>query len=212
MTVEIAEGTVAVVRFDAARCIHARRCVMGAPGAFRANVDGPWIDPDAADPEALMRVAYACPSGAITVERRDGGLQEGPPAANVAMLRENGPIAVHADLTIVGHGRTTRATLCRCGLSKNKPFCDNSHVEGGFVASGEPPSRPSTLSIPELVGPVEVRPQPNGPLMVVGRIEIESGTGRNVARVERAFLCRCGQSANKPFCDNTHKSVGFEAP
>lgn len=212
MTVETADGAAVAIRFDGARCIHARRCVMGAPAAFRANVEGPWLDPDAADVEALVRIALACPSGAITVTRKDGGPQEGPPAANVVAVRENGPLAFHADLEIEGHGRMFRATLCRCGLSKNKPFCDNSHAEGGFVATGEPEAKPSTLAIPDLVGPVRVRPQPNGSLAVTGRIEIESGTGRNVQRTERAFLCRCGQSRNKPWCDGSHKAAGFEAP
>ncbi len=212
MTVETVEGVAAIVGFDAERCIHARRCVMGAPAAFRANVDGPWIVPDAEDPEALLRVAYACPSGAITVRRTDGGPQEAPPRANTATLRENGPIAIHAELTIEGRGAMTRATLCRCGLSKNKPFCDNSHVEGGFVATGEPASRPSALAIADLTGPVAVRPLPNGPLVVTGRLEISAGTGRNVERVEKAFLCRCGHSANKPYCDSSHKAAGFSAP
>ena len=57
-----------------------------------------------------------------------------------------------------------------------------------------------------------VTPRPNGPLVVVGRFEIASGTGRAVDRVEKAVFCRCGHSGNKPFCDGSHKRVGFEAP
>jgi CDGSH-type Zn-finger protein/uncharacterized Fe-S cluster protein YjdI len=212
MTIEVAEGKRATVRFDGGRCIHSRRCVMGAPGAFRANVDGSWMRPDSASPEELMRVALACPSGAITVERHDGGAPETAPRANAVTVRENGPLAVHAELTIEGHGAMFRATLCRCGLSMNKPFCDNAHVKGGFVASGEPASREMTLAITDLVGAVTVMPRPNGPLVVVGRFEISSGTGRAVDRVEKAVFCRCGHSSNKPFCDGTHKKVGFEAP
>ena len=48
--------------------------------------------------------------------------------------------------------------------------------------------------------------------MVTGKLEVESGTGRNVDRVEKAWFCRCGHSSKKPFCDGTHKKVGFEAP
>jgi CDGSH-type Zn-finger protein/uncharacterized Fe-S cluster protein YjdI len=212
MSIEVVEGASATVSFDGHRCIHARRCVMGEPRAFKANVEGSWIDADAAGAEALMRVARNCPSGAIHVARRDGGAQEGPPEANVVMVRENGPLAFHADLRIDGEEVGFRATLCRCGLSRNKPFCDNSHIKGGFVATGEPLSKESALKITELVGPVEVKPVPNGPLMVTGRLEVESGTGRNVDRVEKVWFCRCGHSANKPFCDGTHKKVGFEAP
>lgn len=48
--------------------------------------------------------------------------------------------------------------------------------------------------------------------LVRGNIEIMSGTGRTVVRVQTARLCRCGGSANKPFCDDTHKRIGFQAP
>ncbi len=212
MAIQEARGSRATVRFDGKRCIHARRCVMGAPAVFRANVKGPWIFPDEASVEALMRVAHACPSGAITVERHDGGEDETPPPANEMALRENGPLAIHADLEIAGHGRMTRATLCRCGLSQNKPFCDNSHIKGGFVASGEAPSRETEITIPELTGPVTVAAQPDGPLKLSGMIEVASGTGRSVTRIRGAFLCRCGQSANKPFCDGSHTAAGFKAP
>jgi len=60
-------------------------------------------------------------------------------------------------------------------------------------------------------GPLNVRPQPNGPLAVEGPLEIVSGTGRVVARVTRARLCRCGGSGNKPFCDGTHAKIGFRS-
>ena len=212
MSIEIAEGQKATITFDGHRCIHARRCVMGEPGAFKANVEGSWIDADAADPEALMRVARNCPSGAIHVTRKDGGANETAPEANIVMVRENGPLAFHADLRINGQEIGFRATLCRCGLSRNKPYCDNAHIEGGFVASGEPPSKESELKITDLTGPVDVQPVLNGPLMVTGRLEVESGTGRNVERVEKAWFCRCGHSSKKPFCDGTHKKVGFQAP
>ncbi len=211
MPVEVVEGKAVTVRFDGRRCIHARRCVMGAPAAFKADAKGGWIDADAADAETLMRVAMACPSGAITVERKDGGIAEASPPANQVLVRENGPLAFHADLDIAGPGKMTRATLCRCGLSKTKPFCDNSHIEAGFAATGEPVARDMVLGIPDLTGPVEVEPQLNGPLKVSGRIEVASGTGRAVNRIEKAFFCRCGNSANKPYCDGSHKRAGFKS-
>ncbi|MER9642408.1 CDGSH iron-sulfur domain-containing protein [Mesorhizobium sp. M0239] len=52
-------------------------------------------------------------------------------------------------------------------------------------------------------------PTTNGPLKLEGNLEIVTGTGHTVDRTQRAFLCRCGHSANKPFCDGTHKKVGF---
>lgn len=206
------EGKDVTITFDGKRCIHSRRCVMGQPAVFRANVDGPWIFPDEASAEDLLRVAYNCPSGAIHVVPKTGEQETAPPA-NMVIVRENGPLAFHADLKVEGQdGEMTRATLCRCGLSKNKPFCDNSHIEGGFIATGEPQSRASTLAITDLVGEVKVTPTENGPLMVEGKIEIESGTGRAINRVGKAFLCRCGHSANKPYCDGSHKKFDFKAP
>jgi CDGSH-type Zn-finger protein/uncharacterized Fe-S cluster protein YjdI len=212
MSIETVEGRKATITFDGHRCIHARRCVMGEPAVFKANVEGPWIDADAADPEALMRVARNCPSGAIHVMRKDGGANEQPPEANIVIVRENVPLAFHADLRINGQEVGFRATLCRCGLSRNKPYCDNSHINGGFVATGEPASKESELKITDLTGPVDVKPVLNGPLMVTGKLEVESGTGRNVDRVEKTWFCRCGHSSKKPFCDGTHKAFGFQAP
>ena len=212
MTVEITEGEKISVSFDGQRCIHARRCVTGEPSVFRANVEGPWIDANGATAEEILAVALNCPSGAITVRRKDGGADERAPKANKILVRENGPLAVNAEVIIDGHGEMLRVTLCRCGLSQNKPFCDNSHIKGGFRATGEPVSKDSSLAITELVGPVTITPQPNGPYMVTGKLEMESGTGRNVNRVEKTWLCRCGHSANKPYCDGSHKAAGFIAP
>ena len=60
-------------------------------------------------------------------------------------------------------------------------------------------------------GPVDVQPQANGSLKLVGNLEIVSGTGRTIDRVQQVWLCRCGHSANKPWCDGSHKAAGFTA-
>lgn len=209
-TIETAEGKGLTVRFEGKRCIHARFCVLGAPKVFRANTPGEWIFPDAMDTEAVVRIAYACPSGAIRFARKDGGLEEQPPPVNLAAIRENGPYAFRAPLTVGGVDVGFRATLCRCGASKNKPFCDGSHNAIGFKASGEPETRKSEpLAVRD--GPLAIDPQRNGPLRIEGNLEITSGTGRTIDRVTRARLCRCGGSRTKPFCDNTHARIGFEA-
>ena len=54
----------------------------------------------------------------------------------------------------------------------------------------------------------------NGPLLVQGGIKIMDADGNEIAidgDSEMVFLCRCGDSENKPFCDGTHRQVGFEA-
>ncbi len=208
-------GRDVTIRFEGRRCIHSRHCVLGQPGVFLANVEGPWIHPDAASAEDVALVAQACPSGAINYERHDGAPNEAAPKVNVVRVRENGPLAFHADLRVVlpdgsvdaGH---FRATLCRCGASKNKPFCDHSHVDIGFVATGEPASKESpALEVRD--GPLTVTPTKNGSLQVEGNLEVCSGTGRTIERTQKTWLCRCGHSANKPFCDGTHKKIGFKS-
>ena len=175
---------------------------------FLANVKGPWIHPDAMDAERLVDIAHACPSGAIRYRRTDGRPDEQAPPVNLASVREAGPYGFRGDLKIDGAAAGFRATLCRCGASKNKPFCDGSHHEVHFTATGEPSSGAVDM-LPERAGPLEVMPEINGPLRVRGNLEITSGTGRVVARVTSARLCRCGGSSNKPFCDGTHARIGF---
>jgi CDGSH-type Zn-finger protein/uncharacterized Fe-S cluster protein YjdI len=198
------------LQFEGRRCIHARFCVTGAPKVFLANVKGPWIHPEAMPIAAVVEIAHLCPSGAIRYTRLDGGAQEQAPPVNLAAVREGGPYAFHAPLVIDGEQHGYRATLCRCGASKNKPFCDGSHHAVEFAATGEPPTTQAD-PIPEVDGPLAIEPQPNGPLAVRGNLQIISGTGRVVARTVTANLCRCGGSATKPFCDGTHVKIGFRS-
>jgi CDGSH-type Zn-finger protein/uncharacterized Fe-S cluster protein YjdI len=208
--VETAEGKDITVHFSAKRCIHARFCVLGAPTVFKANTPGEWIFPDTMQTDKLIAIAEMCPSGAITYERKDGKPNEAPPPVNLLRIRENGPLAVHAPMTLNGEAIENRATLCRCGASKNKPFCDGSHTEAKFSASGEPTTQPSE-PLATRGGTLDIKPMPNGPLAMTGNLEICSGTGRTVNRVTSARLCRCGGSANKPYCDGSHTRIGFSA-
>ena len=196
------------VLYADALCIHARHCVLEQPRAFKPNVVGDWIDPDAASAEEVVTVAHMCPSGAIAYVRRDGERDEVAPKVNLIQLRENGPLGVRAELVIDGVAVGYRATLCRCGASRNKPFCDRSHVELGFTATAEPATRASDpLAI--RAGRLEVTQVPDGPLVVRGSVEICSGTGRTIDRATEVALCRCGGSGTKPFCDGTHERIGF---
>ena len=115
------EGEDAVLSFDTGRCIHARFCVTGAPKTFLANVDGQWLYPDETDTDLLVAITERCPSGAILVVRKDGGREEVAPQVNLLRVRENGPLAFHADLRIDGQRDGFRRTLCRCGRSNAKP-------------------------------------------------------------------------------------------
>jgi len=208
--VEIAPGEKLDLLFETKRCIHARFCVTGAPDVFLANVQGPWLHPDAMEVERVVEIAHACPSGAVQYRRKDGVHDETAPPVNLASIRESGPYAFRGQLELDGEPIGFRATLCRCGASKNKPFCDSSHHEIGFNATGEPASG-KTDALAVRNGVLAIDPQLNGPLSVRGSLEITSGTGRVVSRVTAAKLCRCGGSATKPFCDGTHARIGFKS-
>ncbi|MDB5971270.1 MAG: CDGSH-type iron sulfur-containing protein [Hydrocarboniphaga sp.] len=212
--VENIEGSKLTLLYEGKRCIHARFCVTGAPKVFLANVQGPWIHPDAMDVERLADIAHACPSGAIRYQRKDGRPNEEAPPVNLIAIREGGPYAVRGPLMIEGEFSGFRATLCRCGASKNKPYCDSSHHDIGFHASGEPQTGVADTSAAMLElrdGDLAIEPEIDGPLQFRGNLEITSGTGRVVSRVTQARLCRCGASNTKPFCDNSHARIGFRS-
>jgi CDGSH-type Zn-finger protein/uncharacterized Fe-S cluster protein YjdI len=209
-SVEEYRGEAITVRFDGRRCIHARNCVLGRPDVFVPNADGAWIKPDNANAETMAGIVLSCPSGALSYERLDGGPQETAPAVNLVRIRENGPLAFHAELAIEGEPPALRATLCRCGASGRKPYCDGSHAAAQFVATGEPATQESS-PLAQRGGVLAIKPLRNGPLMVSGSLEIISGTGRTMACGTETFFCRCGGSANKPFCDGSHKRIGFQA-
>lgn len=209
--VDYIEGRDLTLIYEGKKCIHSRFCVTLGPKVFIANVKGPWINPDAISTEALTEIAHLCVSGAIRYQRKDGHANEGPPPVNLVSVREGGPYAVRADIRLDGAPPSNyRLTLCRCGASKSKPFCDGSHHEVNFAASGEPPTGKADM-LPVRDGPLAIDPLTDGPLQVRGNMEIISGTGRVVARVESARLCRCGASGNKPFCDGSHARVGFRS-
>jgi CDGSH-type Zn-finger protein/uncharacterized Fe-S cluster protein YjdI len=208
--VDYIEGQGLTLVYEGKKCIHSRFCVTGAPKVFLANVKGPWIQPDAMSVEGLVEIAHACPSGAIRYRRKDGHADEAPPPVNLLSIREGGPYAVRGDLSVAGNRESYRATLCRCGASKNKPYCDGSHHDVSFSASGEPPTGSADM-LEVRDGPLSVEPELDGPLQVRGNLEIISGTGRVVARLQQARLCRCGGSSKKPFCDGTHARIGFKS-
>lgn len=111
-------------------CAHAGYCTDGLPSVFRLK-DRPWIDPDAIDIEEIMSTIRKCPSGALSytiddVEYRD---REGDPAIFIA---PNGPYVVSGSPELSDTDRLEGTSkehyaLCRCGGSKNKPFCDGTH-------------------------------------------------------------------------------------
>ena len=130
------------VSYDAERCIHAAECLRGLPEVFDTG-RRPWILPSAASADAIAAVIERCPSGALHYTRRDGGASEAPPEQTTIVPQPGGPLYVHGLIQLkLADGsllvEETRAALCRCGQSENKPFCDNSHIGTRFDEAGAP--------------------------------------------------------------------------
>ena len=122
-------------------CAHAGKCTDGLASVWRMNKK-PWIDPDGADVAAIISVIDQCPSGALsyTIDDKPGIDDEpGNEQAGVEsiLVAKDGPYHVVGGITLNDPSRTTsdipvRYALCRCGASKNKPFCDGSHWDIEF--------------------------------------------------------------------------------
>lgn len=111
-------------------CAHAGRCTDGLSSVFRLGQE-PWIDPNGAKAEEIIATVKKCPSGALSysIQGSEHKDQDREPAVTVS---KNGPYLITGSLELVGESFRQGAsrehfTLCRCGHSKNKPFCDGTH-------------------------------------------------------------------------------------
>ncbi len=131
---------------------------------------------------------------------------------NETLVSNGGPLQVTGNITLVHEdGRVQYAnhvSLCRCGHSGSKPVCDEQHVDMEFLNSGKifevseitATSRPSKITISCIK---------DGPITFRGRMRLHNQFGQECVKM-RGSLCRCGQSASKPFCDGSHARVGFK--
>ncbi len=128
------------VTFDPNRCIHSEVCIHSLPAVFDLRRKR-WIRPDAASAEAVADAIRRCPSGALQFRLAkesgtDGSTVAAAPAPRVR-LTPDGPLVVDGPVTILREDGTTverdgTVALCRCGGSRDKPFCDGSHARLGF--------------------------------------------------------------------------------
>jgi uncharacterized Fe-S cluster protein YjdI len=122
------------VTFDPTRCIHAAECIRTAPLVFDSRRLR-WIKPELGSPELVAAAVHRCPTGALAYALPDGAAE----AVEDAVIRSasGGPLYVRGGIRVeTDDGRVIaegiRMALCRCGATKNAPFCDGSHREVGF--------------------------------------------------------------------------------
>ncbi len=117
---------------------------LGAPtlGTVFKLGEEPWIDPDGASVDSVSAAVAQCPSGALSYSVA-GTEQRDQPAAPTLSIVPNGPYVVKGGATLddavwaEGASRE-HFTLCRCGQSKNKPFCNGAHWHHRFDENAPP--------------------------------------------------------------------------
>lgn len=115
-------------------CAHSGVCTESLKAVFRLDAE-PWIDPEGAAVEEIIETIRRCPSGALGYEI-DGRAPAEEEREPKVVVTDDGPYAV-SGMELVGAAfgegaSTAHYTLCRCGASRNKPFCDGSHWDAGF--------------------------------------------------------------------------------
>ncbi|MTI88482.1 MAG: hypothetical protein FH748_10985 [Balneolaceae bacterium] len=208
------EGNEVEVSWDQKRCIHAEECVHGLPDVFNPD-QRPWIQPGEASTDELTDVIERCPTGALQYELKNSEENEEPPEQNVITIEKDGPIYIHGNVVIHDMDdnvvlKDTRVAMCRCGASENKPLCDNSHIEAGFEAdTSYNVERLRTQPVEGKGGELSIKLFDNAPFLVQGNYDlVGEDTGSETCSKKMSF-CRCGGSNTKPFCDGTHKKIGF---
>lgn len=123
---------------DRSICAHIGNCTDNLTAVFKLNTE-PWVDPVGAEAGEIVSVVRTCPSGAVSyaLGESEDPVEEERPAAITAS--KDGPYFVTGNISLqsedgTGYEDRVRYTLCRCGGSKNKPFCDGTHWHIGFKA------------------------------------------------------------------------------
>ncbi len=143
ITKKYTNGEVTIV-WKPARCIHSKKCFNGLPAVFDPS-KRPWIDAGGSDTDHIIEQVKQCPSKALSFfmnsegERSEAERSVGEKAdtETVVEAKPNGPLFVYGDISIKKENgtiekRTDVTAFCRCGNSRNKPFCDGSHLKAEF--------------------------------------------------------------------------------
>ncbi len=133
---QIYQSPEVTVTYDPNICTHAAECVRGAPAVFDTS-RADWVRPEAASAAEVAAVVARCPSGALHAIRP--GIAPEPQVAPTSVtirVLDNGPAlvrgAVMLELPSGDAQPKTAFAICRCGGTRETPFCDGSHARNGF--------------------------------------------------------------------------------
>lgn len=121
-------GKEITIHDDRGICSHAGYCTDGLPKVFRMRTE-PWIDPDGASLEEIIETIRKCPSGALSYTVDNIKYDEYYVKEEVE-LAENGPLLVKGSIKLEDEDKPEtddHYALCKCGHSRNKPFCSGQH-------------------------------------------------------------------------------------
>ena len=124
-------------------CVHAGICFRDLRSVFDPG-RRPWIDLNQASTAQIIDIVDRCPTDALTFEWNSKisgdelgtGQVENPDRVKFTIMR-NGPILAEGNFVVIKengscHEVKSITSLCRCGMSKNKPYCDGTHNKQGF--------------------------------------------------------------------------------
>ena len=128
-------GQAVTIRDNRGLCSHAGICSAELPAVWRTATE-PWIDADGAGRDEIVRTIRRCPSGALSYVEGGAAQTHYHDTPEIEIARD-GPYHVRGGVELkgveVGQGASgAHVALCRCGQSRNKPFCDGSHWYAGF--------------------------------------------------------------------------------
>ncbi len=117
-------------------CAHAGICTDGLPAVFH-NREGSFVNPDGARVAEIIDIVNQCPSGALNYIIDDESETRLIGEASI-FIAPNGPYVLKGKVVLLEFdkgkgGSESNCSLCRCGASKNKPFCDGSHWDINFT-------------------------------------------------------------------------------
>ncbi len=196
-------GQDVTIYFNRSICSGAGNCVRGLPSVFKSGDGSDWIFPDNGTLDKIIERVQACPSGALAYsvggkvivdEREDEKItiaKDGPYHVEGVTLEQR-PNPTHSS--------ASKYSLCRCGFSKNKPFCDYSHAEKGWTEEDELAAETSSP-------PAGNENQDAGDQPVVAD---NQPIASPLKKGQEYDFCTCGRSGSQPFCDGSHAGTSFQ--